>query len=119
MATDRSEAATSLTTASTEQPLEEEAAASETTPEPEAATEPEAGEERSFTEPAPAMPEPVDSPDPSELLAPPGSAEPQTSPETLGSAPLKKPSEEPAAKTVMPPEASASPLDRLRARFGA
>jgi hypothetical protein len=125
MATDRSEAATSLTTASTEQPLEEEVAASETAPEPDAATEPEVGERRSFTEPAPVMPEPVepvepvDAPDPLELLAPPGSAEPQTSPETLGSAPLKKPSEEPAAKTVMPPEASASPLDRLRARFGA
>lgn len=128
MATDRSEAPSSLTTTSTEQPLEEEAAASETAPEPEAATEPdavtepEAGEDRSFTEPAPGMPEhvePVDSPDQSGLIAPPGSTEPRTPPETLGSAPLKQPSEEPAAKTVMPPEASASPLDRLRARFGA
>lgn len=120
MATDRTEAARPLTTASTEQPLEEEAAASETAPEPEAATEPEAGEDRSAMESVPAMPEPVepvepvesgDSPDPPELLPPPGSTEPRTPPEALDSAPV--------AKTVMLPEASASPLDRLRARFGA
>lgn len=127
MATDRDEAARSLTTASTEQPLEEEATASETAPEPEAATEPEAGEDRSALEPVPAMPEPVesgesvegvDSPDPAALLAPPESTEPRTQPEALGSAPLREPSEEPVSKTVMLPEAAASSLDRLRARFG-
>ncbi|EAQ76695.1 Proline-rich region [Synechococcus sp. WH 5701] len=117
MATESAEAARPLGAVSAQLPLEE------------AATVPEAAEDNSSQEPEPVTLEsvesmaPVDAPDSPEPLAAPESTEPPASAETpLGSTPQGEPSEEPSeelvAEPVVVPEAEASALERLRARFG-